>query len=82
MLEDLIFCSVAEAPDALHLKRGSSFVIAAESIEDWMINHDGTAFGGFSLRLIRSRLRKEDQMKFDAHAGIREFKTLMPLTNG
>jgi hypothetical protein len=45
-LDDLIFCSVGEAPDALHLKRDASFVVASESIEDWMINHGGTAFGG------------------------------------
>jgi hypothetical protein len=43
-----------------------------------MINHVGTAFGGFSLRVVRSRLRQEEQMKFDAHTGIREFKNLMP----
>jgi uncharacterized protein YegJ (DUF2314 family) len=78
VLDDLIFCSVGEAPDTLHLKRGTSFVIASELIEDWTINHDGVAFGGFSLRLIRSRLRKEEQMKFDVHTGIREFKKFMP----
>jgi uncharacterized protein YegJ (DUF2314 family) len=76
ILDDLIFCSVGEAPDALHLKGYASFVVASEWIEDWMINHGGTAFGGFSLRVIRSRLRKEEQMKFDVHTGIREFKTL------
>jgi uncharacterized protein YegJ (DUF2314 family) len=78
VLDDLIFCSVGEAPDALHLKRGTSFVIASELIEDWTINHDGIAFGGFSLLVIRSRLRQEEQMKFDVHTGIREFKQLMP----
>lgn len=76
--EGLLFCSVGEAPDALHLDRSVSFLIASESIEDWMINDGGTAFGGFSLRIIRSRLRKEGQMKFDAHTGIHEFKTLVP----
>jgi len=76
VLDDLIFCSVQEAPDALHLERGTSFVIASDLIEDWMINQDGTAFGGFSLRVIRSHLRKEEQINFDAHTGIREFKTL------
>jgi uncharacterized protein YegJ (DUF2314 family) len=78
ILDDLIFCTVGEAPDALHLKSEASFVVASESIEDWMINHGGTTFGGFSLRVIRSRLHIEEQMKFDAHTGIREFKKLMP----
>ena len=76
--DDLIFCSVVEAPDELHLKMGDSFVVASESIEDWMINVGGTAFGGFSLRVIRSRLGKEGQMKFDEHTGIRDFKILVP----
>jgi uncharacterized protein YegJ (DUF2314 family) len=62
----------------LNLKRDASFVVASESIEDWMINSGGTAFGGFSLRVIRSRLGEKEQMKFDAHTGIREFKKLMP----
>jgi hypothetical protein len=78
VLDDLVFGIVHEAPDALHLKPGTSFVVASESIEDWMINHDGEAFGGFSLRVVRSRLRNEEQTRFDAHSGIREFKTLRP----
>jgi uncharacterized protein YegJ (DUF2314 family) len=76
VFDDLIFCSVGEAPDALHLKRNTSFVIASEFIEDWIINQGGTVFGGFSLRVIRSRLRNEEQLRFDVHTGIREFKTL------
>ena len=78
ILNDLIYCSVVEAPDALHLKRGDSFVVGSESIEDWMINSGETAFGGFTLRVVRSRLGKEEQMKFDAHTGIRDFKKLVP----
>ena len=78
VLDDLIFCSVQEAPDALHLERGTSLVIASDLIEDWLINRDGIAFGGFSLRLIRSHLSEEEQINFDAHTGIREFKTLTP----
>jgi uncharacterized protein YegJ (DUF2314 family) len=78
VLDDLIFCSVGQAPDALQLKRGTSFVIASESIEDWMINHDGVVFGGFSLRVIRSRLRKEEQIRFDVHTGILQFREITP----
>lgn len=77
-LDDLIFCTVAEAPDALQLKSGTSFVVASESIEDWMIIQDGTAYGGFSLRVTRCNLSKEEQLKFDAHTGIHEFKNLTP----
>ncbi len=76
ILDDLIFCTVVEAPEALQLTNGTSFVIASDSIEDWMINRDGTVYGGFSLRVIRRSLRKEGQLKFDAHTGIHEFKDL------
>jgi hypothetical protein len=78
VLGDLMFCSVVEAPAELRLKRGTSFVIAGDTTEDWMINHRGEVYGGFSLRVIRSRLCPEDQVKFDKHTGIRQFKNLMP----
>jgi Uncharacterized protein conserved in bacteria (DUF2314) len=65
VLDDLIFCSVLESPDALHF-------------EDWMIKQHETAFGGFSLRVIRNCLGKEEQIDFDTHTGIREFKSLAP----
>jgi len=78
VLDDLVFCSVGEAPDALHLKAGTSFVIATESIEDWMIHHGGDTFGGFSLRVVRGRLHGREQMEFDTHTRIRSFKELVP----
>lgn len=78
VLDDLVFCSVGEAPDQLRLKPGTSFVVAGDSIEDWMINDGGEVFGGFSLRVIRNRLGAEARMRFDAHTGIRRFKEIMP----
>ena len=78
VLDDLVFCLVGEAPDKLRLRPGTAFVVASESIEDWMINNGGEAYGGFSLRVIRSRLGTEGQMRFDARTGIRRFKELMP----
>ena len=76
VLEDLIFCALGEAPQALRLERGVAYLVRSELIEDWMINCNGSAFGGFSLRVIRSRLDQERQTKFDAYTGISEFKTL------
>jgi hypothetical protein len=75
--EELLFCSVGEAPEALRFKRGTTFVIEGAIIEDWLISDDGIAFGGFSLRVIRNRLSDGEQFKFDAHTGIREFKALL-----
>jgi hypothetical protein len=77
-LEDLLFCSVGEAPKQLGLKKGDSFVIQEERVEDWMIEHQGVAYGGFSLRVLRNRLREIDKQRFDAHTGIHEFKQDLP----
>src|SRR5262245_45835700 len=46
VLDDLVCCSIDEAPEALHFQPGMSFVIAMESIEDWMINYNGMVVGG------------------------------------
>ncbi len=74
MLDDLFFCFVGEAPKQLGLKKGDSFVIAEELVEDWMIDHQGVAYGGFSLCVLRHRLGEIDKRKFDEHTGIHEFK--------
>lgn len=75
VLEDLIFCAVFEAPESLRLERDVGYLVHSELIEDWMINYNGAAFGGFSLRVFRSRLDQERQTKFDSYTGISEFKT-------
>ena len=47
-------------------------------MEDWMIDHQGFVYGGFSLRVLRDRLGEIDKQRFDEHTGIREFKQDMP----
>jgi len=77
-LDDLFFCYVGEAPKQLGLTKGDSFVIGEELIEDWMVNQQGVAYGGFSLRVARTRLGEVDKRRFDEHTGIHEFKQEMP----
>lgn len=74
VMEDLFFCAVGEAPGQLGLAAGDSFVVGEEIVEDWMIDHQGVAYGGFSLRVLRDRLDEIGRRKFDEHTGIREFK--------
>jgi hypothetical protein len=74
MLDGLLFCSVGEAPKQFGLKKGESFVIREELAEDWMITHEGVAYGGFSLRASRNRLGEIDKRRFDERTGIHEFK--------
>ena len=78
IFEDLIFCTVGEAPEQLQLNRGASFVVEDGLVEDWMINNQGIPYGGFSLRIISNRLCDSDRRRFDEHAGIREFNEEMP----
>lgn len=78
VLEDLLFCSIGEAPEQLHLDKGDTFVIEDKIIEDWMINHQGLAYGGFTLRVIRNRLREIDRTRFHDHLGIHQFKEQLP----
>ena len=77
-LDEMFFCSVGEAPKQLGLMKGDSFVIGEEVVEDWMIDHQGVAYGGFSLRVLRSRLGEIDKRRFDDHTGIHEFKQDVP----
>ena len=74
VLDNLLFCSVSEAPECLGLKEGDSFVVQEEITEDWMIYQEGIVYGAFSLRAIRSSLAEKDRTRFDAYTGIHEFK--------
>jgi hypothetical protein len=76
--DDLLFCSVLEAPKPLGLSKGDCFVILEEMVEDWMILHQGVAYGGFSMRVLRDRLGEIEKRRFDEHTGIREFRQDMP----
>ena len=78
ILEDLFFCSVREAPKQLLLTEGPSFVLEEGMVEDWMITHEGIAYGGFSMRVLRDRLGEIDKQRFDEHTGICEFKRDVP----
>lgn len=78
VLDDLLFCSVFEAPECLGVKKGDSFVVQEEITEDWMIYQEGTVYGAFSLRAMRSSLAERDRTRFETHTGIYEFKDDMP----
>jgi uncharacterized protein YegJ (DUF2314 family) len=79
-LDDLLFCTPRELPsDFVGLKLGETQLITDERVEDWMIlARDGTAFGGYSLRLIRSRLAAERTDEFDSHVGVSIWSDSLP----
>ncbi|HNY31523.1 MAG TPA: DUF2314 domain-containing protein [Fibrobacteria bacterium] len=52
---------------------GQSFNIHPDEIVDWMINDDGTIYGGFSLRYHRSKLSDEEKIEFDENLGANKY---------
>jgi uncharacterized protein YegJ (DUF2314 family) len=50
--------------------------VQRNEIEDWMINDHGHLYGGFSIRLQRSKTPKEKQAEFDDYSGIRVYKII------
>ena len=40
---------------------------------DWMINDEGTLYGGFTLRYQRAKLAPEERPAFDEHIGVVQY---------
>ena len=64
-------CQIFEVPKFLtNVEVGQVFEISENELVDWMVNEDGVLYGGFSLRLHRSTLPKEEQIEFDEYIGV------------
>jgi uncharacterized protein YegJ (DUF2314 family) len=67
---------VFEVPPSLPLlKVGQVFNIPEENVVDWMINDDGTLYGGYSLRYHRANLHPNERPAFDAHVGVTNYSS-------
>lgn len=55
------------------LKVGQVFEIASADVIDWMINDNGTLYGGFSLRYHREGLAPEERSAFDEYIGVTKY---------
>ncbi|TWU43704.1 hypothetical protein Poly51_62260 [Rubripirellula tenax] len=60
-------------PSVPLLSVGQVFDIADADVVDWMINDDGTLYGGFSLRYHRANLPPDERPAFDAHVGVTNY---------
>jgi uncharacterized protein YegJ (DUF2314 family) len=77
--EDGFFCYPFEIPTGFQgLKLGEYVFIPNEAIEDWMLNDQGTVYGGYSLRLQRSMTPERLRSDFDRHTGIASFADTLP----
>jgi len=55
------------------LMQYKDIAVSKKDIEDWMINDHGYLYGGYSLRLQRSRLPKKEQESFDKYVGVKVY---------
>ncbi|MEM7477122.1 MAG: DUF2314 domain-containing protein [Planctomycetota bacterium] len=58
---------------APNLEIGQELEIAESEVVDWMINDEGTLYGGFSLRYHRQQLPPEERPAFDEHIGVTNY---------
>ena len=52
---------------------GQTIEITDDEVQDWMINDDGTLYGGYSLRYSRSKMSVADREAFDRHVGVEKY---------
>ncbi|RSZ59091.1 DUF2314 domain-containing protein [Massilia atriviolacea] len=49
---------------------GMELTVPDSDVQDWMINDDGTLYGGYSLRYSRAAMGEAEQIAFDRHLGV------------
>jgi len=66
-----------EAPkNLLGFQEGQTISVSADQILDWMVNHNGLLYGGFSIRLIRDRKPANERAQFDEYMGVAAYEPL------
>lgn len=53
------------------LEIGQLVFVRRDRVSDWLAIHDGVLVGGYTMRVIRSRLSPEEQRQFDEMTGYR-----------
>jgi uncharacterized protein YegJ (DUF2314 family) len=68
---DSIFGVIDNEPDfTTAVKFGQRVAIQKDSITDWNYTKAGKLIGGYSIRLMRNRMTKEEQAQFDEQLGL------------
>ncbi|TWU15806.1 DUF2314 domain-containing protein [Allorhodopirellula heiligendammensis] len=60
-------------PSVSLLKVGQVFEVAEFDVIDWMVNDDGTLYGGYSLRYHRANLPPDERGAFDEYVGVTKY---------
>ena len=68
---DSIFGAINNEPDmTTAVKSGQRVAVHKDSITDWNYAQNGKLVGGYSIRLMRSRMTKEEQAQLDEQLGL------------
>ena len=71
---DGFVAQVFEIPPTLQgFEIGDQVDVRADDVLDWMINDDGTLYGGYSIRYHREQIPQHEQDAFDQHLGITNY---------
>lgn len=52
---------------------GEQLVIERDQIFDWFVNDDGLLYGGYTMRVARSRMPEGERAAFDNYTGVRQW---------
>jgi len=58
-------------PEFLSLEAGQAVLVRREDVSDWVVIEDGRLVGGYTMRVMRSRLPADERAQFDAMNGFR-----------
>ena len=53
------------------MKAGETLLVARDDVSDWVVVDDGKLVGGYTMRVLRSRLPPDERAAFDEQNGIR-----------
>jgi uncharacterized protein YegJ (DUF2314 family) len=56
------------------LQAFENVLISKDDIEDWKVNDHGHLYGGYSIRLQRSRLPENEKKKFDIYMCVKVYE--------
>lgn len=69
--EDGFVGRIFELPgDFTQYAKDMELTVPDNEVQDWMINDDGTLYGGYSLRYSRASMDEAERIAFDRHLGV------------
>jgi len=74
--DDFIGRAYEVPPELSYIRVGTSYAIVESDVVDWMIQDKGVLYGGYTVRLQRSRLKPDMQSHFDNYLKVSSYAPL------